>query len=165
MTGQKTNDNTQWGLVSSDGTRATAGFASAPDGDGVEPLVDKEGVLWARDAASPIDPSTGLVRYDNGGAFALQGTANVSAVPGTLIRVFGFKTGAGVEFVQLYDTAGGVPAGVPFAQFPVAANGSFSLDFGVTGRALAAGLVVALSTSPTSFVAAGATMWVNAELA
>jgi hypothetical protein len=161
MAGTKSNDNTQWARVSSDGTRAVP----LPDGDGIEPLATPDGVVWVRTAGSPIDPSVPLTRYDNGAAFAAQGTAVVSAVPATLIRVFGFKTGPNIEYVQLYDLAGGPPAGVPFAQFAVAQNADFSLDFGITGRPLATGLVVALSTAATAFAAAAATMWLNAELA
>lgn len=164
MSGTKTGDNQQWGLVSPDGTRAGAGFGALPAGDGGEPLIDTESRIWTRDAGSPIDPGTPLIRYDNGGAFAGQTTAVISAAPATLIRVFGFKTGGGVEYLQLYDLAAGPPAGVPFAQLPVAQDGSFSLDFGITGRPLVTGLVAALSTSAVAFVAAGATMWINAEL-
>lgn len=164
MAGNKTNDNTQWGLASSDGTRATAGAVAAADGDGIEPTVDLDGRIWARDAASPIVPGSPLIRYDNGGAFAPQATAVVAAAPATLLRVYGFKTGANVEYVQLYDLAAGPPAGVPFAQFAVPQDGNFSLDFGATGRPLVNGLVVALSTSAIGFAGAVATMWVNAEL-
>ena len=49
----KNGFNTQWGLVSSDGTRAGAGFASLSPGEGAPPLVDEEGRLWTR----AIDPA------------------------------------------------------------------------------------------------------------
>lgn len=49
----KNGQNTQWGLVSSDGTRAGAGFASLSPGEGAPPLVDEEGRLWTR----AIDPA------------------------------------------------------------------------------------------------------------
>ena len=164
MSGTKTTDNSQWGLATSDGTRATGLKPPAVDGHGIEPVVDLDGRVWTRDGLSPIDPALGVIRYDNAGAFAGQGIALVAVLPLTLLRIFGFKTGANVEYIQLYDLAAGPPAGVPFAQFAVPQDGDFSLDFGVTGRPLTTGLVVALSTSAVAFVAAGATMWLNAEL-
>ncbi len=161
MSGLKTQDNQQFALVSTTGARAVP----LTTGQGIEPLADGHGRLFTIvSGMGPIPPGTPLIRYDNGGAFAGQTTANIAVVPRTLIRVFGFKTGANVEYVQLYDTAGGVPVGVPFAQFPCPQNGAFSLDFGFSGRPLANGLVVSLSTSATAFAAAGATMWINAEL-
>lgn len=158
MAGRKTQDNTQFALVATNGARPMP----LTPGEGIEPLADSQGRLYVLVANGPVPPGETIDYYDNGGAFAPQITAVVRATPGSLVRVYGFKTAAGVEYVQLYNLAAGPPSGVPFAQFPVGQNGTFSLDF-ATPRPLSVGLVVALSTSPTSFVAAAASMWVNAE--
>ncbi len=158
MAGLKTQDNTQFALVATNGARPVP----LTPGEGIEPLADSEGRLIVNVAS--IGPAPGaVIYYDNGGAFAAQSVANVAAVSRTLIRVYGFKTAAGVEYLQLYNTAGGVPVGTPFAQFPVPQDGAFSLDYG-NGRLLSAGLVVALSTTATVYTAAAASMWLNAEL-
>jgi hypothetical protein len=162
MSGRKTSDNNQWGLVSTDGTRATAGAAAVVDGDGVEPITDENGALWARAAGSAVTPSNPLQRYDNGGNFAGAQEHQVSAAPVTVLRLFGFKSTAGTEYIQVYDV-NGAAAGTPLYQVAVPQDGSFSIDLGIAGRPFANGLTVALSTTPGSLTAGSAGLWLNAE--
>lgn len=107
-------------------------------------------------------PPSGLQRYDNGDAFAPQQEHQVSVAAGVALRIYGFKTTSGTEFLQVYDVAGAA-AGVPFMQLAVPELSSFSIDFGAAGRALAAGLTVALSSASGALVAGSAGLWLNAE--
>lgn len=160
MTGIKTGDNGQWGLASELGTRLDAGLASVPNGDGIPPLVDNDGRLWTRDAGSPV-PSFGDVQFYDPAALAAAHV--VSAFPATVLRIYGFKTGAGTEYVQLLNLAAAPGGGeTPVASIPITQNGTFSLGFPY-GRILGVGIVVALSSTPAVFAAGTASLWANAE--
>ena len=100
--------------------------------------------------------------YDNGGAFASLQEHQVAATAIAVKRLYGFKSTAVTEFLQVYDVAGAA-AGIPLIQLAIPENSSFSIDLGADGRAFANGLTVALSTASGSLVAGSAGLWLNAE--
>lgn len=167
MSGQKTGDNDQWGLVSTDGTAAGAGVAVLPAGYGGPPLIDPDRKVWTREGGGDLPAFGDVIRYENGGAFAPQSFAVVSAAPARVLRFYGFHTLPGVLYLQAYNLAAGPPGigDIPFAQFPVPQNAPYCLDYGQFPKRVLVGLVLALSTTSGVYTAAAAVGWFNAETA
>jgi hypothetical protein len=112
----KNGFNTQWGLVSSDGTRAGAGFASLSPGESAPPLVDEEGRLWT----VPLEEPDMLLQAQQFYAAALPaGIGATVDVPGPgagLVRVFdGIQVLADVLAAPLAAVTGDIIAPGPTA--------------------------------------------------
>lgn len=89
---------------------------------------------------------------------ALQACQNA----GRALAVFGHNAGDGV-YIQLYDANDEPsPGAIPFAVIYVPAGSNFSFDIPHYGIPFGNGLVVASSTTPAEFTAAGATCFFTA---
>ncbi len=152
MSAPKTKDNQQWGRVSTTGT--TPGNVSVDD-DGREPLVDEFGRLWVRDGGGIIPP------FDLRNQFSVSSTpGNIGKIivgaPNFLVSITGFVQSSVSPFplfFQLFDLAG-LPPVTPFISIPLLAiNTAFSYSVGFESIV---GLVVGLSTTPTTYTAAAA---------
>lgn len=153
MAGAKTTDNSQFAAVSADGTRAGAGLAAVVDGNGVEPLSDEEGRLWAR-VVSSVGPA-GFGTPGQGSSAALTNSEQISAGARLLRLVSGANTGLVQVFAQIYDLAGAPGAAtVPVQSIPLPAVGEFS--WAPYDWAFANGIWFALSTTPIGFTSPGA---------
>jgi len=102
--------------------------------------------------ANAPSASGGGTTSDNPGAAAASRIHK--ATPGKAFRLTMFNGNAAARFFQVFDSAT-LPADavVPLLSVSVAANGSFTFDFGIYGRSFAAGIVVCNSTTgPTKTI-------------
>jgi hypothetical protein len=163
MSGRKTNDNSQFAIVSADGTRATAGALPGANGDGLEPIADEQGRLWVRLASNIAPP--GFPNRVQDSAAALINSEQVYAGPCVLSVISGFNNdGTLLRYAQVYDLAGAPGAGdVPVQSIPVApmAEWSWSPDL----WEFTDGIWFALSSTALSFTDPGGALgfW-NAQL-
>lgn len=93
---------------------------------------------------------------------ALASSLVVKASAGTLYGVQGYATAAG--FVQVHD-ASSLPAdaSVPEEVIPVAADGAYSIDFGMYGVAFTTGIVVCFSSTGPTKTLGGSSLWISAQ--
>jgi hypothetical protein len=164
MSGKKTTDNTNFALVSPDGTRAGADalLGALPPGDGTEPLADLEGRLWVRVVGGIAPP--GFPTKVQASAAALTNSEQVQLGACKLSTLSGFNnSGATTYYAQIYDL-GAAPGGgdVPVQSIPVVAMAEFSWSPDLWE--FVNGIWFALSTTPLTYTAAAVQAFWNAEL-
>ena len=162
MSGLKTRDNTQFGLVSADSTRAGGGAASLAPSEGVEPLCDTEGRLWVRMVGGIVPP--GFPTKVQASAAALTNSEQIHAGPCKLSTLSGFNnSGATTYYAQIYDLAAAPGGGnVPVQSLPVVAMAEFSWSPDLWE--FTNGIWFGLSTTPLSYTAGAAQGFWNSEL-
>ena len=88
----------------------------------------------------------------------------VKAKPGVLYSLNGYNSKGTAQFILIHDTPG-VPAegAIPAIVISVAASASFSINWGVLGRAFTRGIVIVnSSTGPTKTIGS-ADCWLDAQ--
>lgn len=132
---------------------ATSGAAA---GDYHELQVDANGRLRTLDAVNEVTPSNSTTTaLDNDGPV-------VKASAGTLYGFQGYCDAAG--FVQVHNKASApTSSNVPVIVIPIAANGAFSLDLGVRGRAFSTGIAFGFSSTGPTYTDGGTHLWVDAQ--
>jgi hypothetical protein len=164
MSGIKTADNTQFALVSPDGTRAGADAALGPlaPGDGTEPLADLEGRLWVRVVGGIAPP--GFPAKVQASSAALTNSEQIHLGACKLSTLSGFNNdGATTFYAQIYDLAAAPGGGdAPIQVLPVVAMAEFSWSPDLWE--FAAGIWFGLSTTPLSYTAAAVQGFWSAEL-
>jgi hypothetical protein len=164
MTGRKSPENSQWGLASPDGTRASADalLGTLTPGEGTEPIVDLEGRVWVRVAGGIAPP--GFPTKVQASAAALTNSEQIQIGSCKLSTISGFNNdGALTYYAQVYDLAAAPGGGdVPVQSIPVVsmAEWSWSPDL----WEFVNGIYFALSTTPLSFTAAAVQGFWSAEL-
>lgn len=83
---------------------------------------------------------------------------------GTVYKISGYNSLAGVQFIQIHD-ATALPADgvVPAVILAVSAASNFSADFGVYGRRFTNGIVVCNSTTSPAKTLGAADCWIDAQ--
>lgn len=151
MAGPKNSDNTQFGLASSNATRAGGGAASVAAGNGVEPLVDLEGRQYVVPVGGPL-PGFNTPWQTSSGSALVTG-AQLLAGPGLLEQVSGFVQAASdtaVNYVQLYDLAAAPTVETPVQSIRIV--GSQVWSWSPQRWSFGAGIYFAVSSAPLSYV-------------
>jgi len=136
------------------------GLVAQADGKKQVGASDELGHLWVR-IFGGIPPNDTLLWYDSGSP--LRSGDTVSPTTARLVQAFGFHTGVGTLYFQVFNAAA-VPANgtVPQISFPhPPAPAIFSLDLNIYSRTFPAGLSYAWSSTPDTLTLAGAVGWTN----
>lgn len=109
-----------------------------------------------------------VLANDGGSSNATSAAYEASHVikpgPGTLWGLSGYNARASGQWIQIHDAAA-VPAdgAVPKVLIYVAAQSSFTLDFGARGRAFAVGIIICNSSSGPTKTIGAADCWFDAQ--
>lgn len=152
MPSPKDGSTDNWGLASSDGTRAAAGaaFPQLSSGEGGPPLIDEDGKLWVREGG----PAPGFATRWQASSGALTNDEQIIAGASLLEQVTGFVQAASdvaVNYVQIYDLAA-IPVGVPVQTIRIV--GSQVWAWSPQRWQFSNGVRFAVSSSAIAFVAA-----------
>lgn len=108
----------------------------------------------------------GLAVPSNATATAYARSLVLKAAPGVLYGLSGYNSKTSPQFIQVHDaTAEPAANAVPKVLVRVAAESSFSLDFGPRGRAFAAGIVVCNSSTGPTLTIGAADCWIDGQVA
>jgi hypothetical protein len=159
----KDGTNAQWGLVSADGTRATAGQPGAGNSDGVPPLVDEQGRVWVRgaNAPPPIPTFETLWQEASGGVNDAEIRGQIDpANQFILSQVSGFIEAAAdtdVNYVQLFNRTGAPnPGDTPEVSIRIVGTQNYSWSPGQW--LFDAGIRWAISTTANTYTAGTAAL-------
>lgn len=155
----KLADNTQFGRVST--AAGNSPIAIAPPNDGLAPLLDDNGRLITVPFVGGMIVSTAPTFVDSQVVVLWQ---LISAVACNLTQAWGAQASGGLLWLQLFNLAAGPPGGavVPrAAPIPVPNNGMWSLVFGDGGLSFSTGLVIAYSTTQSTYTAPAIGGWIS----
>jgi len=124
------------------GLSAIVSAATVPGNDG-ETLWEStwNGLAVTPTVFPPTNPQTGISSTTHTGSYQYL----LSNLPGTLLRLHGFRydTGSSFDYIGLYDANALASIGNPIMQSgAIASNGTFSLDVATTGRDFSQGLCI-----------------------
>lgn len=135
-------------------THPVQGYTCLVDENGV--AIGGSGVVLGNVGLTPV----GGVAPTNATSAALEASRIAKATPGTLFGVSGFNNKSTAQYIQLHDSAT-LPAdtAVPKVVQLVPALSPFSFDYGIYGRAFAAGIVACNSSTLATKTIGAADCW------
>lgn len=155
----KSNDNTQFGRVAN--ADGSSPIAAAAANDGLAPLLDSNGRLIT------VPYAGGSVLSDNPTLRDSQAVTPwhlINAGAAVLKQAWGAQNSGGLLWVQVFNLVAGPPGGavVPtIAPIPVDSPGYWSLAF-PEGISFSTGIVIAYSTTQTTYTAPTIGGWISA---
>jgi hypothetical protein len=155
----KNNDNTQIGRVST--AAGNSPIAVAPPNDGLAPLLDNNGRLITVPFVGGSIISAAPTFVDSQAVVLWR---LISAASCKLFQGWGAQNSGGLLWLQLFNLAAGPPGGavVPrAAPIPVPNQGVWSLTFADGGLSFSTGLVIAYSTTQSTYTAPIIGGWIS----
>ena len=128
------------------------------NGDRANLRVDSDAILLVRN----VGPLAVVTAFDTGADVA---SAIIKAAAGNIFSITAHNSNAAIRFLHIFDlVAVPAPGTAPdWVAPPVGPSENVSFFFGELGLPFGTGITIAVSTTRTTFTAAGADMWISAR--